>query len=61
MHYFVSFLVLQSSWREREREKEKESCFFTLILFLMSCDYNCSLTFPNGAVGWHAVCGYGIF
>ena len=37
MHYFVSFLVLQSS------------CF---IVLRMSCYCKCSVTLPHGTVGW---------
>ena len=57
MHYYVSFLVLQSFWREREgeRERERDGCF-TLIVFLMYCDYYSSVALPRGAVGWSAVC-----
>ena len=50
VHYFVSFLVLQSSLRGRERA----GCFAFTVL-LMSCYCNCSLTLPHSAVGLSAV------
>ena len=55
MHYFVSFLVLQSSRREGERT----GCFAFIVL-RMSCNSKCSLAIPQCAVGWSAVCDCGI-
>ena len=49
MHYYWSFLVLQSfCWG-------RESWFF-----LMSSGCYCSVAFPRGAVGRSAVCDCGI-
>ena len=49
MHFFVSFLVLQSSWRGIEAA----SCF-ALIVFLI-CH---KMALPRGAVGWFAVSNF---
>ena len=46
MHYFVSFIVLQSSLRGRERV----GCFIFLSYFIIQYD----------VVGWSAVCDCGI-
>ena len=54
MQYLVPFIVLQSFWLGRE------SGCFTLIVFLMYCDYWCSVALPRDAVGWSAVCDCGI-
>ena len=51
MHYFVSFLVLQ--------EEERAGCFAVIVL-RMSCDCKYSVTLPDGAVGWSALCDCGI-
>ena len=45
-----SFLVVQWSWWERERA----DCF-TLIVFLVYCDSDCSVDLPHNAIGWSAV------
>ena len=50
VHCFVSFLV----------DGEERAGCFTLIVFLMSCDSCCSVALPDGAIGWSAVCDYGI-
>ena len=39
--------------------KERAVCF-TLTVFLMSCDRQCSVALPYGAVFWSAVCACGI-
>ena len=54
MHYFMSFLVLQSSWRGRESWL---LCFF---VFWMSCYFKSSVALLHSAVGWAAVCDCGI-
>ena len=36
---------------------KKADCF-TLTVFLMPCDSQCSVAFPPGVVGWSAVCDY---
>ena len=33
---------------------------FTLVVLLMSCDFECSVSLPHGAVDWSAVCSCGI-
>ena len=54
MHYSheVSFLVLQSSWRERESWLLDFNC--------LPCGCQCSVALPRGAMGWSAVCVCGI-
>ena len=52
MQYFVSFLVLQSSWWGRGS--------FALVVFLASCNCYCSVAFLHGAMDWSAVCDCGI-
>ena len=39
--------------------KERAGCF-ALTVFLVSCDYKCSVALPRGAVGLFAVCDSGI-
>ena len=46
IQYFVSSPVLQSA---------RAGCF-TLIVFMVSCECKCSVTFLHGAVSWTAVC-----
>ena len=41
--------------------EEKRAGYFTLIVFLMTCGCLCSVSFPNGAMGWSVVCDCGIF
>ena len=38
--------------------EERAGCF-TLTVFLMSCDSQCHVALPCGAVGWPAVCDFG--
>ena len=52
MQYFVSFPALYHL-----NDEEKVGCF-TLIVFLISCDYKCYV-FPQGVVC--IVCDFGIF
>ena len=40
-------------------EEEKAGCFVIGVLQMYSC-YKCSVTLPQGAVGWSAVCGCSI-
>ena len=60
MHYFVSFLVLQSTLRERERERKRE--LFVLLLLSYRClvSVNVLSLFINVPFGWSAVCDCGI-
>ena len=37
--------------------EERAGCF-TLTVFLISCDSQCSVAIPPGAVDWSAVCDY---
>ena len=39
--------------------EDRAGCF-ALIAFLMAISCYCSLPFPHGAVGWSAVCDWGI-
>ena len=55
MHYFVSILVLQSSWRGRK------SGSFAFIVLRLSCYCKCSVILPHGVMGWPAVCDCDIF
>ena len=34
---------------------EKRACCFTLIVFLLSSDYSCSIAFPMSVIGYSAV------
>ena len=54
MHYFVSFLVLQSYWRGRE------SWLLCIYFLRMSCNSKCFVAIPQGAVGWSALYDCGI-
>ena len=40
--------------------KRKRVICFTLTVFLIACDSQCSVALPHGAVGWSAVCDCGI-
>ena len=35
---------------------EKRAGCFALTVFLMSCDRQCSVVLPRGAVGWSVAC-----
>ena len=52
---FVSFLLCNYL------DGEERSGCFTLNAFLMSCESQCSVTLPHGAMCWSAVCERGIF
>ena len=39
--------------------EERAGCF-ALFVFWCLCDCYCSVNLPHGAVGWSAVCDYGI-
>ena len=51
--YFVSF------WFCNHIDGEDRAGCFTLIVFLMFCDSQCSVAIPNGTMGWSAVCDCG--
>ena len=55
VRYFMSILVLKSSWWERE--EERAGCFAQFV-FLVSFDGLVAL--PRGAMGLSAVCDCGI-
>ena len=48
MHYFVSFYFCNHL-----NEEEKAGCF-AFIVFQMYCHCKCSVSLPNGALGWSA-------
>ena len=37
---------------------EERIDYFTLTVFLMSCDSQCFVALPHGAVDWSVVCDY---
>ena len=39
--------------------KRKRASCFTLTVFLMACDSQCSVALSHGAVGWSVVCDCG--
>ena len=45
-----------SSFCNHTDGEESAGCF-ALTVFLMSCDMQCSVALPHGAVGWSAVWG----
>ena len=55
---FSSAVFVVSSAR-----KERAGCFTAILplLNLISCDCLCPVSLPRGAMGWSAVCDYGIF
>ena len=64
MHYFVSILVLQSSWRERESLLSYR-CIVTInvlwhFLTVPWVGLQCVIVVFPDAVGWSAVCDCGI-
>ena len=40
-------------------EEERAGCFAVIVLQMYSY-YKCSVTLPHSAVGWSAVCDFGI-
>ena len=52
MQYLVSFLILQSL----SISKEESARCFTFIVLWVSCDCECSVALPRGAMAWIAVC-----
>ena len=50
----------ETSLTDRLWDVSKAGCF-NLIVFLVFCDCQCSVTLPSGALGWSAVCDCGIF
>ena len=45
--------------RNHLAEEKRVGCF-TLAVFLLSCDFWCSMSLPRGAEGWSAVCDHDI-
>ena len=54
IHYAVSFKFCN------HLDGEKRIACFILTVFLVSCDSQCSVALPDGAVGWSAMCDCGI-
>ena len=54
IHYILSI------WFCNHIDGEESADCFTLTVFLMSCDSQCSVALPHGAVGWSEVCDCGI-
>ena len=54
MYFSVSILVWQTFF-----EEDRAGCF-ALIVSLLSCGCQCSMSFSRGAVGWFVVCNCGI-
>ena len=48
-------LGVHSSFKIVLLRKKKAGCF-SIIVFLLSCDCLCSVSFLCGAIGWSAVC-----
>ena len=67
---FVLFLVVWSlfyyavlsthSTFAKNLDFEGRACCFTLIVFLLSYDFKCSVALSHGAVGWSAIFDCGI-
>ena len=55
--YLVSFLGLQSSWRERDGWLLYFNCVSDVMWLLVFC----GMALPHGAMGWSAVCYCGYF
>ena len=55
IQYFVSF----SEFCNYLHGEVRAGCF-SFAGFLMSCDSQCSVALSHGAVGWSAVCDFGI-
>ena len=47
-------------WFSNYLDEQERACCFALVVFLVSCGCWCSVALPRGAVGWSAVCNYGI-
>ena len=54
IQYFVSF------WFCNHLDWEERAGCFVITFFLMSCDSQCSVALPYGAVGWSVLCACGI-
>ena len=53
--YFLFNTVCPSSYAIILMGEESVGCF-ALTIFLMSCESQCSVALPHGAVGWSTVC-----
>ena len=51
-HGIPAVLHLDEPWLHRHGENGT----LTLIAFMMSCNCDCSVVLPCGAMGWSAVC-----
>ena len=58
----VNFLLFSTFWSSRFAIilMGKRAGCFALTVFRMSCDSQCSVALPHGAVAWSAVCDCGI-
>ena len=60
---FVSVLLCVTLWPfqfcNHLKEEEKAGCF-AIIVLEMYCYNKCYVALPHGAVGWSAVCDFGI-
>ena len=56
----VSVLSVLSSFCNHLLRK-KGLVALNLIVFLLSCNCYCSLSYPHGAMNWSAVCTYSIY
>ena len=54
------YSVLCAPLVKQHLDGEERSGCFTLTVFLMSCNSQCSVAYPHGAIGWSAVCDCGI-
>ena len=54
------FAVLCVHFSLNHLAEEERARFFTVIVFLLSCSYNCYISLPHGAMGWSVVCDCGI-
>ena len=56
MHILSSYYF----WEEKKPDGEERAGYFIVFEFLMSCDNQCSVALPHGAVGWSEVFDCGI-
>ena len=56
--YYASLCVLISF--ANYIEEEERAGYIAFVVFRMSCYYKCSVTIPQGALGWSVLCECGI-
>ena len=54
-------ITLCPFWLCNHLEEEEKAGCFAIIVLQIYCYYKCSVALPHGALGWSAVCDYGIF